>query len=185
MAVITKRRALTCMGFSLVAAFGFASAVPASAGDLDREVDRTLSSFYGKVGGAQDIANRAEAILVFPSVIKAGIGIGGEYGEGALLVRGRTNGYYALASASIGFQLGAQQRSIIIAFMTPKALASFRNTDGWKIGVDGSVALIAVGAGGSIETNGLSQPVLGFVFDGKGLMYNLTLEGTKISRLAR
>lgn len=123
-------------------------------------------------------------MLVFPTIIKAGIGIGAEYGEGALLVRGRTAGYYNCLSGSIGFQLGAQARSVVILFMTEEALAKFSRTDGWKVGVDGSVALITIGAAGSIDTDRITSPVVGFIFDGRGLMYNLTLEGTKISRMS-
>ncbi len=112
-------------------------------------------------------------------------GFGGEYGEGALLVRGRPVAYYNTVSASFGFQLGAQVRSVIIMFMTPQALDQFRKTAGWKIGVDGSVAIITVGVGGSIDTNKITSPVVGFILDPKGLMYNLTLEGSKISRISR
>ena len=81
--------------------------------------------------------------------------------------------------------LGAQARSVIIMFMTPESLEGFRRVDGWKVGVDGSVAIITVGAGGSIDTEKVSAPVVGFILDPKGLMYNLTLEGTKISRMHR
>ena len=87
--------------------------------------------------------------------------------------------------ASIGFQLGAQARSVIIMFMTANALESFRRKKGWKVGVDGSVTLITVGAGGSIDTTKITSPVIGFILDAKGLMYNLTLEGSKITRISR
>ncbi len=122
-------------------------------------------------------------MLVFPSVVKAGIGIGGEYGEGALLVKGKTAGYYNVASASIGFQLGAQARSQIILFMTDKVLADFRSSDGWKAGVDGSVALATLGAGGAVDSETAKAPIIGFIFSNKGLMYNLTFEGSKITKL--
>jgi lipid-binding SYLF domain-containing protein len=122
---------------------------------------------------------------VFPTVFKAGIGIGGEYGEGALRIRGRTVAYFNTVSASFGFQLGAQARSVILLFMTHDALEQFRSTDGWKVGVDGSVAVVTVGVGGSIDTNRITSPIVGFIFDGKGLMYNLTLEGSKISQIYR
>jgi lipid-binding SYLF domain-containing protein len=122
---------------------------------------------------------------VFPSVIKAGIGIGGEYGEGALLTRERTVDYYNIVSGSIGFQFGAQSRSIIIVFMTPEALAGFRRTWGWKAGVDASIAVITVGAGGSIDTTRIARPIVGFIFDGTGLMFNLTLDGSKITQIRR
>ena len=83
------------------------------------------------------------------------------------------------------FQFGARARSVIIMFMTEAALANFQRTDGWKVGVDGSIAIITVGVGGQIDTNSIRSPVIGFIFDQKGLMYNLTLEGSKISRIQR
>ncbi len=161
------------------------SAKAASAQEINVSVDATLDRFFGKVNGARELASKAVGILVFPSVVKAGFGVGGEYGEGALRVHGRTVGYYNTISASIGFQLGVQERSIIIMFMNQQALDQFRATAGWKIGVDGSVAIITVGIGGSIDTNKITSPVVGFILDPKGLMYNLTLEGSKISRISR
>ncbi|MFT3730954.1 MAG: YSC84-related protein [Hyphomicrobium sp.] len=157
----------------------------ASAREIDAGVRDTLDRFFYKVGGARELANKAVGILVFPSIVKAGFGFGGEYGEGALLVHGRTVDYYNNISASFGFQLGVQERSVIIAFMTPEALRQFRKTAGWKVGADASVAIITVGAGGAIDTNKITSPVVGFILDPKGLMYNLTLEGSKISRISR
>ena len=156
-----------------------------SAPELDARVRATLNDFYFRIRGARELVARSAAVLVFPTVVKAGVGIGGEYGVGALLARGPPIEYYNTVSASIGFQLGAQARSVIIVFMTPDALAGFRRIDGWKVGVDGSVALITVGVGGSIDTSRIVSPIVGFIFDGKGLMYNLTLEGSKISRIDR
>jgi len=161
------------------------SAKAASAQEINVSVDTTLDRFFNKVNGARELASKAAGILVFPSVVKAGFGVGGEYGEGCLRVHGRTVGYYNTISASIGFQLGVQERSIIIMFMNQQALDQFRATKGWKIGVDGSVAIITVGIGGSIDTNKITSPVVGFILDPKGLMYNLTLEGSKISRIKR
>jgi lipid-binding SYLF domain-containing protein len=152
---------------------------------IDADVHATLRDFSHRIGGAHELLSKASAVLVFPSVFKAGVGVGGEYGEGALLMRGGTVGYYNTISASFGFQLGAQARSVIIVFMTPEALAGFRRVRGWKVGVDGSVALITVGIGGSIDSSKIASPIVGFIFDGKGLMYNLTLEGTKITRISR
>ncbi len=155
----------------------------ASAHDIDIGVDATLDRFFYNVRGARELANKSVGILVFPSVVKAGFGIGGEYGEGALRIRGRTVDYYNTLSASVGFQLGIQERSVIIMFMTPEALDQFRRTAGWKVGADASVAIVTVGVGGSIDTNKITSPVIGFILDPKGLMYNLTLEGTKITRI--
>jgi lipid-binding SYLF domain-containing protein len=122
---------------------------------------------------------------VFPRVIKVGFGFGGETGEGALRVRGRSVEYYRTTAGSFGLQLGAQAKSIVIAFMTLDSLDKFRNSSGWKVGVDGSVALIDLGAGKTIDTGNIKDPVVGFIFGAKGLMYNLTLEGTKISKLKK
>jgi lipid-binding SYLF domain-containing protein len=152
---------------------------------IDADVYKTLQSFERQVGGARDLANKAAGVLVFPSVVKAGIGLGGEYGEGLLIIRGRPGGYYNIISGSFGFQLGVQVRSVIIMFMTEQALASFQRTYGWKAGVDGSIAIVTLGAAGSIDTENLTSPVIGFILDPAGLMYNLTLEGSKISRINR
>jgi lipid-binding SYLF domain-containing protein len=157
----------------------------ASAASIDAGVHSTLERFFHQTRGGRELANKAFGILVFPSIVKAGFGIGGEYGEGALLIRGANDGYYSNVSASFGFQLGVQERSVIIMFMTEQALHQFKKTAGWKIGVDGSVAIITVGAGGSIDSNKVTSPVVGFILDPKGLMYNLTLEGSKISRISR
>lgn len=172
----------------LVAAFAITAEPPrveAGASAIDADANETLHSFVRQVPGARELAQKAAGILVFPSVVKAGIGFGGEYGEGVLLNQQRVEGYYNLISASFGFQLGVQQRSIIIMFMTEDALAGFQNRAGWKVGVDGSVTVITVGVGGSIDSDKVVSPVIGFVLDPKGLMYNLTLEGSKISRIDR
>jgi lipid-binding SYLF domain-containing protein len=180
------RHVIWIVAFSLIAIGTTASkSQAASAQEIDAGVRATLDKFFYKIRGGRDLANKSVGILVFPSVVKAGFGFGGEYGEGALLIRGRTDDYYNTLSASVGFQLGLQERSVIIAFMTESALRQFRKTAGWKIGVDGSVAIITLGVGGSIDTNKITSPVVGFILDPKGLMYNLTLEGSKVSRISR
>ena len=160
-------------------AAGFA----ASAAEIDADVDKAIQTFKEEVDGADVFLNQAAGYLVFPRVIKVGIGLGAETGEGALRVRGRTSGYYRTTSGSFGLQLGAQAKSVIIAFMTNESLSKFQNSSGWQVGVDGSVALIDLGAGKQINTGNIKDPVVGFIFGAKGLMYNLTLEGTKISQL--
>ena len=157
----------------------------ASAPEIDAAVNATLHSFENQIESARELATKAAGILVFPSVMKAGIGIGGEYGEGLLIIRGRPGGYFNLVSASFGLQLGMQARSLIIMFMTDEALASFQRTYGWRVGVDGSIAIATIGTGGSIDTERPTSPVIGFILDPTGLMYNLTLEGSKISRITR
>ena len=174
--------ALAFLALLAVAVHG-GQARAASAAQIDADARATLDRFFTRVVNGRELANKAIGVLVFPSIVKAGIGIGGEYGQGALHIRGRTADYYNIIGASIGFQLGVQTRSVIIMFMTESALAGFRNRAGWEVGVDGSVALITVGASGRVNTNNILDPIIGFVFNSKGLMYNLTLEGTKISRI--
>jgi lipid-binding SYLF domain-containing protein len=161
------------------------TAEAASARDIDVSVSAALDQFFFEHPSAYELSKRATGILVFPTIVKAGFGFGGEYGEGALRVRGRTVDYYNTVSASFGFQLGVQARSVVIMFLTHDALDRFYRKDGWKVGVDGSVVLVTVGAGGAIDTNTIKSPIVGFIFDQKGLMYNLTLEGSKISRIYR
>jgi lipid-binding SYLF domain-containing protein len=183
---ITRRRTLLLVMLWLLAGMAASpQSRAASAAEIEAGVNATLDRFYREIRGSRELASRAAGILVFPSVIKAGIGVGGEYGEGALRIQGRTADYYNTISASIGFQLGAQARSIIIMFMTEDALSRFHRSDGWQVGVDGSVTLVTIGAGGSIDTTKINSPVIGFVLDPKGLMYNLTLEGSKFSRIRR
>ena len=173
---------------SLIAALLFVVATGASAGsraEIDAEVREALKNFQKQTAAGHALAKKASGMLVFPSVIKAGIGIGGEYGEGALLVKGKTAAYYNIAAASIGFQLGAQARSQIVLFMNDKVLDEFRKSEGWKAGVDGSVALATLGAGGAVDTETAKQPIIGFIFSNKGLMYNLTFEGSKITRIEK
>ena len=116
-------------------------------------------------------------------MVKAGFGVGGEYGEGALQIGGNTVDYYNTAAASIGFQLGAQLKTILLVFLQQEALDKFRSSSGFEIGVDGSVALIELGVGKDINTMNITDPIVGFVISNKGLMYNLTLEGSKISKI--
>jgi lipid-binding SYLF domain-containing protein len=162
-----------------------ASVMAKSAAEIDIGVQETLQRFHTEVSGGSKFLEKASGVLVFPSVIKAGAGIGGEYGEGALLVGGKTVQYYSTAAASIGFQLGAQSKSLVVVFLDAKALEDFRNSEGWKAGVDGSVAVVKWGVGEDINTIDIKEPVVGFVFGNKGLMYNLTLEGSKFSKIKR
>ncbi len=152
---------------------------------LNVEIRETIKKFNKEVKGGAEFLRKSKGYLVFPNVYKAGFGIGGEYGEGALLVHDKIVGYYNTAGASFGFQLGAQRKSVIIAFLTQKALDDFRNSDGWKIGGDASVALVKWGVGEDVNTIDFKDPVVGFVFGNEGLMYNLTLEGSKITKIKK
>ena len=158
-------------------------ALAATAKEIDVGVDVALEKFEKEVGGAKQFLESAKGLLVFPSVIKAGIGFGGEYGEGALRIDGKSVAYYNTIAGSFGFQLGAQAKTVVIVFLEQDALDKFQKSEGWKVGVDGSVAVVTLGAGTTLDTSKLNQPIVGFIFDQKGLMYNLTLEGSKFTKL--
>jgi lipid-binding SYLF domain-containing protein len=151
--------------------------------ELDAGIDTTLERLSSAVPDSRDLISKASGVLVFPSVIAAGLGLGGQYGEGALRIRNKTVEYYSLASVSVGLQIGAQSKAIVFLFMTQDALDKFRNSSGWSVGADASVAVVKAGANGMISTASVTGPVLAFVLTNTGLMANLTLEGTKISRL--
>ncbi len=179
-----KKNGAVCLLLLLLLTIAPASpALSATTREIDVSVDVTLGRFEKEVNGGKEFLESAKGVLVFPKVVKAGFGVGGEYGEGALRIDGRTVDYYNTVSASIGFQIGAQVKSIILVFMTDESLRKFRIRPGWEVGVDGSVALVKIGAGGTIDTTTIKDPIVAFVFGQKGLMYNLTLEGSKFTRL--
>lgn len=150
---------------------------------IDADVDATLTRLYGTVRGSRELVGNARGVLVFPSVISAGFWIGGQYGQGALRIGGRTSGYYSVAAASFGPQIGAQSKAIVMLFMTQEALDKFTSSQGWAAGVDATVAVLRVGANGNIDTSTATSPVEAFVLTNAGLMAGVSLEGTKISRL--
>ncbi len=163
--------------------FSGSSAFAAKKKVLDAKINQAIEEFYEYSAAGKELAEDAAGMLVFPTVGKAGLGVGGEYGEGALFVKGKNVGYYSTASASIGFQIGVQSRSQIILFLEKSALKKFQSSEGWEVGVDGSVAIANIGAGGEIDSKTLNEPVVAFVYGNKGLMYNLSLEGSKITKI--
>lgn len=155
--------------------------------DRRREItagaDASLDRLYTAVPSARELVAKASGMLVFPRVLAAGLGIGGEYGEGVLRAPNTPAEFYSIGAISIGLQAGAQSKAIILLFMSPEALTRLRTSKGWAAGVDASVAILKVGANGNIDTSSMSGPVLAFVLTNAGLMANLTLEGTKITRI--
>jgi len=166
--------------FLFLASFLFTSnALAASAQEIDAKVDATLKIFKVQVPGAAQYLSVAKGVLIFPSVFRAGIGIGGEYGEGAMRINGQTVEYWSTASASIGFTFGAQSKSLILIFLDEAELIKFRHSEGWRAGIDGSVAFVEWGSSENIDTINTKDPILGFAFGNKGLMANIALEGSK------
>ncbi|MGF6544890.1 lipid-binding SYLF domain-containing protein [Paraburkholderia youngii] len=150
---------------------------------IDAKVNETLSRLFDTVKGSRELVDKANGVLVFPSVLKVGFIAGGQYGEGALRVHGKSVGYFKTISGSFGLQAGAQSKAMIFLFMTQEALDSFRKSNGWSVGGEGSVALVKVGANGTIDTTTATEPVQAIVLTNSGLMADVSLAGTKVSRL--
>jgi lipid-binding SYLF domain-containing protein len=150
---------------------------------IDASVDGTMAKLYTTVKGSRELVAKARGVLVFPSVLQVGFVVGGQYGEGALRVDGSTAGYYSTVSGSFGLTAGAQSKAIIFLFMTQDALDKFRNAKGWSAGADASVALIKIGANGAVDTTTATAPVEAIVMTNSGLMADVSLAGTKVSKL--
>jgi lipid-binding SYLF domain-containing protein len=152
---------------------------------IDERVQSALTQFNQLNPANQDLMSRAKGVLVFPHVTKAGAGVAGEFGEGALLENGQTVGYYSLSSASVGLTLGVAKHKEIIMFMTQETLDKFTSTRDWAVGADTGVAVLSKGAGGAYDTKTLQRPILGFVFAEKGLIADVSLDGSKITQIKR
>ncbi|ONE11434.1 BPSL1445 family SYLF domain-containing lipoprotein [Burkholderia pseudomallei] len=150
---------------------------------IDASVDATLSRLYSTVRGSRELVAKSRGVLVFPDVIQAGLIIGGQTGNGALRVGGATVGYYNTSSLSVGLQAGAQSKAIVFLFMTQDALDKFRNSDGWAASADASVALVKMGANGAIDTTTATAPVEVIVLTNAGLMGDVSISGTKVTKL--
>jgi len=146
-------------------------------------IDATLGTLYATVPGSQELAHRARGILVFPKTYAAGLVLGGEYGNGALRVDGRTAGYYATTGVSLGLQAGAESRGLVFMFLTQAALDRFLAGDGWTAGVDASVAVARSGSNGTVDLTNPSAEVAAFALTNSGLMAAVNLESTKVKKL--
>ncbi len=155
----------------------------ASAADIDRDADAALAKLYREVPSAKTLAAKAKGILVFPSVIKGGLIVGGQYGDGALRKGGETVGYYNTAAVSYGLQAGAQSFGYVLLFMSNSALKYLEESDGWEIGVGPSVVVLDEGAATTLTTTTAQDDIYAFIFGQKGLMAGLGLQGSKITRI--
>jgi lipid-binding SYLF domain-containing protein len=170
---------LLTAGLVLMAMPAFA----ATANEIDKEVALALEKLYADSPAAVELAKVAKGILVFPSVIKGGLVIGGQYGEGALLVEGKTVGYYNTVAASYGLQAGAQSFGYAMFFMTDESLAYLNKSEGWEVGVGPTVVVMDEGMAKSLTTSTAKEDIYAFIFGQKGLMAGIGLQGSKISRI--
>jgi lipid-binding SYLF domain-containing protein len=151
---------------------------------IDAAADSALSRLYAQQPGTRELVASARGVLVFPSFVSAGFIVGGGSGQGALRKGGKTTGYFRMTEASAGLLAGAQSQAVFILFMTEGALKRFEASSGWTAGVDGSVAMLNVGANAQVTTQTASQEIIGFVMTNAGLMGNLSLNGNRVTRLS-
>jgi lipid-binding SYLF domain-containing protein len=174
---------------ALIVLVGSLVATPVSfaktAAEIDVGVDAALARFDQQVkGGAKFIAG-SKGVLVFPGVVKVAFVIGGQYGEGALREGRRTFGYYSIAGGSWGASIGIQKKDLLLVFRDAAALRHFESSSGWQVGVDGAVTLINVGVGADLSTMQINQPIVAFVVGQQGLMFDVSLQGAKITKIKR
>ena len=160
-----------------------ANTIAKSVSEIDASIESALDRFTTEIQGAQTYLDGARGILVIPKMIKAGLVLGMEYGEGALVVDNIKVQYYRAFSGSLGLQLGVGSKDLVILFYDDEAMDDFLYSSGWQVGVDGSVALLDMGAGGSLDSTEAQDPIVGFVFGHKGLIAGLSLEGTKFTKI--
>lgn len=181
---VSRRRIMTVLpAAGVLALAGAGAANAASAATLSRDAANALQRLYAQEPRTRKLGEAAVAILVFPTITKAGLVIGGQYGEGALLEGGKATGYYSIAAGSFGLQIGAQTFSYALFFMKQSALDYLRNSDGWSIGSGPNVVVLDKGAAASATSTTLTQDVYAIPFGQSGLMAGLGLEGSKISRI--
>ena len=168
---------------AVISALSSGTLLAKTAKEIDASVNVAIKRFYKQVAGAEEFVKASKGMLVMPNVVKGAFIIGGEYGEGAMRIGGKTVDYYNTVSGSIGLQIGGESKDIILLFMTDEALNQFRASEGWEAGIDGNVALISVGAGGRADTTTLKNPIIGFVFDAKGLIADISLKGAKFTKI--
>lgn len=152
---------------------------------IDQRVDAAIQFMYDKIPGTRDLADRSVGMLVMPVITKAGFGVGGAYGEGALRIGGATVGYYSLSQGSWGLQIGAQQYAQVLFFMTSEALADFRASEGWAIGADAEVTVKDQGGRIGVDSTNVLSPIIGVVFGQAGLIVGAQFEGTKYTPIIR
>jgi lipid-binding SYLF domain-containing protein len=176
--VLTAATGLTILGL-IASTATFAD----SKAELNESANKTMRHFYKLNPTNRELTGKASGVLIFSRVTKAGVGVGGEFGEGVLRVNGQTIKYYSVASASVGLTLGVAERSEVIMFMTPESLEKFTKSQNWSVGADTAVAVVSKGEGGQYDTATLGKPILSFVFGENGLIGDLSLEGSKITQI--
>ena len=176
-------RLLWVVATAIALSIGPAAAYAAGAAEISGSAQAALQSLYAKVPAAKTIGAKAHAVLVFPKITKAGLGIGGQFGEGALIKGGKTVGYYNTTGLSSGLQAGAQQYGYAMFFMNEGALKQLDKTEGFEVGVGPSIVVMDEGKAKSTTTTSAKDDIYAFIFSQKGLMAGLGLQGNKITKI--
>jgi lipid-binding SYLF domain-containing protein len=159
------------------------TSIAATAAELARDANASLQKLYASVPAAKALGSKAQAILVFPKVTKAGLGVGGQFGEGALLQKGKAVAYYNTTAASVGLQAGAQQFGYAMFFMSPDALGQLNKAGGFEVGVGPTVVVVDEGKAKTMTTTTAKDDIYAFIFGQKGLMAGLGIQGNKITKI--
>ena len=160
-------------------------ATAASAAEINRDVQVALKTLYAKSPQAKAFGEKAIGILVFPGIVKGGFLVGGQYGEGALLIKGKTAGYYNTVQVSYGLQAGLQKYGYALFLMSDTAVNWLHKSDGWELGTGPTIVVVDAGAAKSLTTTTLQSEIYAFFFDQKGLMGGLGLQGTKVTEIRK
>ncbi|MBV8138631.1 MAG: lipid-binding SYLF domain-containing protein [Deltaproteobacteria bacterium] len=178
---------MTLLGVMLAAAslwfLNPAVALGASASEINSNATAALSNLYRNTPGARALGNKSKGILIFPNIVKGGFIVAGQYGDGALRERGRTVGYYRSVAASVGFQAGAQAFGYVLFFMDNDSLRYLDKSDGWELGTGPSLVVLDKGFGKNLSTTTLQKGVYAYIFDQKGLMGGVGIQGSKITKI--
>ena len=154
-----------------------------TAEQIDKEVTVAIEKFKNEINGGKDFLPKVKGFLVFPEVVKAGLIVGGKYGEGALRVNGQTKYYYDMTAASIGLQAGAQKYTMLIAFLSDTALNNFVHSNGWEAGVNGTITVSDWGKSRNISSYSFEKPIIAFIYGEKGFMASVSVAGTKFRKI--
>ena len=189
--MMTSRRDFMTLAIGLTVAGLAAGAAHAEEAEvIEARVGLALEELYRTAPGSQDLVAQAKGVLVMPKVVKGGFIVGGSYGEGALKLPASGGGletvdYYSVAAASVGLQAGVQESSHALIFLTDRALAGFRQRDGWELGVDAEVTAIDAGTNVGLSSTEYRRPIVAIVFGEGGLLVGASLEGAKYSLIRR
>ena len=187
--LVKRVTAVTAVGFAVAAmsvafnAVTAPAALAATASAIDRDAKAALDKLYKNTPDAKVLGDKAVAVLVFPSIVKGGFIIAGQYGDGALRKNGKSVAYYRSLAASYGFQAGVQAFGYVLFFMDDASLQYLTNSDGWELGTGPSLVVLDAGFGKNLSTTTLQKGVYAFIFDQKGLMGGLGIQGSKITKI--